>query len=277
MIIGWFSCGITSAVACKMALELYEDVELFYIETGSAHEDNKRFISDCENWYGKKINIIKNSKGYENVIDVIYKIRYVNGVGGASCTLKLKKEVRYDLEKKYTKDLFNNIEYYGQVWGFEFERKQVNRAIRFMEQYPETKPLFPLIEKGITKNNCAAMIINAGIELPVMYKLGYPNNNCIGCVKGGKGYWNKIRIDFPEQFEEMIKAERYAGHSCINGTFLDELNPNDGRESKIILPNCSTICDVEFADLPDKSLDEIMKGYLSIYDFAKIKERGQKF
>ena len=26
MIIAWFSCGVTSAVACKIALSLYEDV-----------------------------------------------------------------------------------------------------------------------------------------------------------------------------------------------------------------------------------------------------------
>ena len=36
---------------------------------------------------------------------------------------------------------------------------------------------------------------------PLMYDLGYPNNNCIGCVKGGMGYWNHIRKDFPEVFE----------------------------------------------------------------------------
>lgn len=35
MIIAWFSCGVTSAVACKIALSLYEDVQLYYIETGS--------------------------------------------------------------------------------------------------------------------------------------------------------------------------------------------------------------------------------------------------
>ena len=40
MIIAWFSCGVTSAVACKIALSLYEDVQLYYIETGSGHPDN---------------------------------------------------------------------------------------------------------------------------------------------------------------------------------------------------------------------------------------------
>jgi len=44
IVIGWFSCGITSSVACKIAIELYNNVELFYIETGSAHPDNERFI-----------------------------------------------------------------------------------------------------------------------------------------------------------------------------------------------------------------------------------------
>lgn len=52
MIIAWFSCGVTSAVACKIALSLYEDVQLYYIETGSGHPDNHRFIIDCEKWYG---------------------------------------------------------------------------------------------------------------------------------------------------------------------------------------------------------------------------------
>ena len=45
------------------------------------------------------------------------------------------------------------------------------------------------------------MLQNAGIELPEMYKLGYQHNNCIGCVKSsGAGYWNKIKIDFPERY-----------------------------------------------------------------------------
>ena len=60
-----------------------------------------------------------------------------------------------------------------------------------------------------------------------MYRLGYQNNNCIGCVKGGKGYWNKIREDFPETFWEMSKAERFVGHSCIKNCFLDELRSEE--------------------------------------------------
>jgi hypothetical protein len=57
MYLGWFSCGVTSAVACKLAIDMYgsENVDLWYIETGAAHTDNDRFIKECEKWYGKEI------------------------------------------------------------------------------------------------------------------------------------------------------------------------------------------------------------------------------
>ena len=30
-IVAWWSAGVTSAVACKMALEMYDNVKLYYI------------------------------------------------------------------------------------------------------------------------------------------------------------------------------------------------------------------------------------------------------
>ena len=64
----------------------------------------------------------------------------------------------------------------------------------------------------------------------------------------------------------MSGLEREIGHSCINGTFLDELDPSVGKSQEEVIPNCGIICDVEFADVPDASLDAIMKGETSIYD-----------
>ena len=137
MIIAWFSCGVTSAVACKIALSLYENVRLYYIETGSCHPDNARFLSDCEKWYGQPIHTIRSDK-YTCVSDVLRKKRYINGSTGAACTFELKKQVRYKLEKELGS-------WDGQVWGFDYDPKEINRAIRLKQQYPDTKPLFPLI------------------------------------------------------------------------------------------------------------------------------------
>jgi len=174
-------------VACKIALELYQNVELYYIDIDTAHEDNTRFKEDCERWYGCEIKTLK-SKDFNNQFEVIKKTGAVNTPNGAPCTLHLKKNVRFDFEKLNELSLFNTRTIINQVWGYEYEPKEINRAIRHLQQYSATKPLFPLIEKGLTKEMCAGLLLKNGIELPEMYKLGYSNNNCIGCVKGGKGY-----------------------------------------------------------------------------------------
>lgn len=276
-ILGWFSCGITSAVACKLAIDKSERVEVYYMDIDTAHPDNERFISDCEKWFGKKINRIRSTE-YKDQFDVIEKTGYVNGANGARCTLELKKEVRFYLEERLKPDLFeqDRPQYSNQVHGFEWDVSQITRAIDYAIEYPYTNPLFPLIEEKLTKENCAQMLLDVGIKLPVMYELGYNNNNCIGCVKGGKGYWNKIRIDFPETFNRMAISERKAGHSCIKDTFLDELNPEDGRTPKPIVPNCSVVCEDILAPGVNLSLaKKVYHGQISIYDTFRTMSKGQ--
>ena len=53
------------------------------------------------------------------------------------------------------------------------------------------------------------MIIKAGITPPAIYALGYPNANCIGCVKAASPtYWNLVRKTHPEVFEERAEDEQ---------------------------------------------------------------------
>ena len=116
MIIGWFSCGVTSAVACKLAIEEYgkENVRLFYIEIDSAHEDNERFIADCEKWLDIKVER-RRCKKYKDQFEVVEIAKYVNFPTGAMCTKVLKKDVRKAIEKEF--------EYEGQIFGFEYDKK----------------------------------------------------------------------------------------------------------------------------------------------------------
>ena len=238
MVISWFSCGVTSAVATKIILSKYDDVRIMYIETGQEHPDNKRFIQDCETWFSHNIEVFRNQK-YSSVFDVIGKTHYINGVAGARCTLELKKKVRWGIEDEIKV-------WQAQVFGF--DAGETKRAQRFTEQYPAAKPIFPLIDNGLSKSDCLAIISRAGIELPIMYKLGFHNNNCIGCVKGGRGYWALIREKFPKYYNKMARIEREIGHSCIRDCFLDEL-PKDARKLPPIVPSCSLFCDPDFLDI----------------------------
>ena len=233
--IGWFSAGVTSAVAIKLAQEVF-DLQLYYFETGSHHPDNLRFIRDCEKWYGQKIHVLQSHK-YNSVDDLIVKRRYLNGPAGALCTTELKKMIRQDIEKL--------IRFDAQVFGFDYCKKEINRSERFTKEYPTAKGVYPLIEVKMSKQDCMAYLVKNGIELPAMYHLGYHNNNCIGCVKGGMGYWNKTRIDFPEVFNQMAKRERELNHSCIRNVFLDELDPSAGRHDVSLVESCGVFCEPE--------------------------------
>lgn len=235
--IGWFSGGVTSAVAIKKALESGKKMQIFYFETGAHHSDHVRFKADCEKWFGQEIIIARNKK-YADLWDVLSKHKHMNGPYGADCTRILKKEVRQIIEKV--------IDFDFQVFGFEFTPREIKRSERFLEQYPEAKAIFPLIETKITKKKALELLVSEGIEIPAAYKLGLNNSNCLPCVKGGAGYFNHIRKIMPEAFDRMAKLERINGRYLLKGgKFLDELDPEAGRHEPLELPECGVVCQIE--------------------------------
>lgn len=225
----WLSAGVSSFVAGYLAKDVDEYI---YIDIENQHPDSMRFIKDCESVFNKPVQILKSP--YGSVDNVIRQFRFINSAYGAKCTEVLKKRVRKEWEYGH-KDF--DITY---VWGFDFSEK--HRADRLLESMPEFGHEFPLIEKMLSKSDAHGILNNLGIKRPLMYDLGYSNNNCIGCVKGGMGYWNKIRVDFPDVFEKRAKLEREIGHSCIKGVYLDELEPDRGRMEDEIMPDCSIMC-----------------------------------
>jgi len=237
MKIAWFSCGVTSAVMCKKLVQANEhEFEIIYEDTGSEHESNKKFLEDCQAWIGRPIKTIK-SMFYRDHWDVIKRDRYVNGPAGAACTKRLKRQVRSQYE--YALGL-KGIKLEGHFYGFSAEESK--RAKRHIKSNPGSA--FPLIELGIGKEECFSIIKDAGIQLPAMYQLGYGHNNCIGCVKGGMGYWNMIRKDFPWAFERMMSLENELGRHCIKGKFLRDLKGTEiGGEAISCGPDCKAYQD----------------------------------
>lgn len=233
----WISAGVSSFIAGWLVRDTVD--EFIYIDIADQHPDSLRFIKDCEKELGKPIQIIRSSQ-YSCVGDVCRAFRFVNSAHGAKCTEVLKKRVRKKWEQEH-KDY--DLTY---VWGF--DEKETRRADRLLETMSEVHHEFPLIDKGISKQDAHGILAKLGIMRPLMYDLGYSNNNCIGCVKGGAGYWNKIRVDFPEVFADRAKMEREIGHSILhdkNGMkFLDELDPKAGRMEKEIMQDCSIACEL---------------------------------
>lgn len=236
-IVPWFSCGNPSAVAAKLTLTKYaasQHVDVVHIDTGSEHPDNERFLRDCEKWFGVPIRTLRSPE-FEDTWAVWEKRRFLAGPKGAPCTTELKKAVRWAYERP------DDI----HVFGYTADKADAARFDRLKQENPDLRVAAPLILLGLTKADCHVMVQAAGIELPVMYRLGYRNNNCIGCVKGGAGYWNKIRHDFPEVFDRMARLERELGAKLIKlsegRVSLDELRPDVGRYEEEDI-SCSHVC-----------------------------------
>lgn len=237
----WFSCGAASAIATKIALNTYNNCVIVYQDTGSEHPDNKRFLKDCEEYFGQEIEIIK-SKKYKDIWEVFKKTRWLVGVNGARCTSELKRKVAEDYLNHYED---------REILGYTIE--ETTRTERFRNNNPERFIECPLIDRGYSKEDCFLALAKADIVLPKMYQLGFSNNNCIGCVKGQQGYWNHIRKHFPDVFERMSKVERKLdaaiNKTYVNGkrirTFLDELPEDAGNISKEPSIGCGLFCDTE--------------------------------
>jgi 3'-phosphoadenosine 5'-phosphosulfate sulfotransferase (PAPS reductase)/FAD synthetase len=241
----WFSCGAASACAAALAVEHGENVHVVYCDTlAEEHPDNARFLTDVEAWIGRPIEIIRSEK-YSSISDVFEKTRYMAGIGGARCTVEMKKVPRFAYQKP--DDL--------HVFGLTFDEQK--RIERFEGNNPELRLWWVLKEWGLAKDDCYTMLENAGIALPVMYSLGFENNNCIGCVKATSAkYWARVRRYFPAIF--VLRAEqsrrlgvrlcRYHGKRI----FLDELPADVTDQTPEENIECGPICLSE--SMPQKGL-----------------------
>lgn len=234
--IAWFSSGAASAVMTKLALNEIDDLTIVQCSLGdSEDEDNKRFTKDCEEWFGRKITEI-SSKEFRSIDDVFEKRKYHSGIAGAPCTSEMKVAPRLDFQ--LPTDL--------HLWGYTADADDVRRFERMKSEYPKMNQRAPLIEKGITKEGCFAILQSVGIKRPRVYELGFPNGNCIGCVKAtSPNYWALVRHHFPDVFARRAEQSRRFGSRLtrINDEriFIDEI-PEDWPMTSPIIPRCDFLC-----------------------------------
>lgn len=201
-IIAWFSCGIPSAVSAKVCLEEFGANRVTVANCDSKpseHPDNYRFFKQVEAWLGVPILELRSNE-YETVDAVFEKTRYMSGLRGARCTTELKKIPRLKFAMP------DDIHVFGYTSG---EKK---RAREFEARNPDMVLRWMLIEKKLSRGACFRMMRAAGIREPMMYELGFDNNNCPGCVKAqSPWYWMMIRIHFPEVFANRCRQSREIG------------------------------------------------------------------
>jgi hypothetical protein len=163
------------------------------------HEDNRRFLTDCAKWFGHPICVLQDTKYGASTHEVWERKRFIAGMHIALCSIELKRSVLSTVNRP------------GDINVLGYTKEEASRLDRLEERFPTEQFFCPLIERGLSKDDCLAIIKRAGIELPVLYRMGYRNANCIGCPKGGQNYWQKIRNDFPEQFIQIKAIQENIG------------------------------------------------------------------
>lgn len=238
----WFSAGAASAVATKLVLREHPEAVVAYCATNSEHPDSERFIADCVRWFNRPIERLASDE-YADTWDVWDKRKYMAGNNGAPCTVELKVAPR--LAWQMPSDI--------HVFGYTADAPDVERAERLRKNYFELTIQTPLIDRGLTKEACLAIVEDAGIELPAMYKLGFRNNNCVPCVKAtSPNYWALVRKCFPDVFERAaIKSRALGARLCrINNErkFIDEI-PADWPTNDPLQPSCDFLCHLAEQDI----------------------------
>jgi len=201
-VVGWWSGGVTSAVTCKLIIDIYglDNCQFLFMDTRNEHEDTYRFFIDCQKWYGKPIEMITAlGKRFNNIEEIWTHYETLNTATGAICSSTLKRDLRLQWEKEN--------EFLFQAFGFDMD--EAKRAKSMSMNHKQAKPIFPLMLYGYKKKDCIEILESAGIKIPVAYNLGFNNNNCLktGCIQGGIGYWQKMKRDFPVKFNNMAQIE----------------------------------------------------------------------
>lgn len=255
-LVSYFSAGIPSAVATKLALtanqwpEGCDELVIYNFEIKEEHPDNARFIRECEEWFGHPIITVGNDEYGMSADEVFRKTRFLVGPTGARCTAELKKAMRWQVGRP------------DDVIVMGYTRGEERRIERLQQSEPLLQMWNILIERDLFREDVMAAFRSSGIEPPAMYRMGYRNNNCIGCVKGGAGYWNKIRRDFPERFAEMARIERELerqickrewvdedGKRQLERIYLDEMPPDLGRYEDEREFQCGIFCQMAEMDM----------------------------
>lgn len=245
-----FSCGAASAVATKLTIHENPDAQILIVNAFivEEHPDNRRFLRDCEGWFGIPVTVLQDTKYHASTDEVWARKRYIKGPRGAPCSATLKR------------DLLSSISHPGDISIIGFTAEEEDRFDDLCTRFHNETFRAPLIEKHLTKSDCLALLQDARIPLPTMYLLGYTNANCIGCPKGGQNYWQAIREDFPKRFaavrtiQESIGAGAYflrfrSGPRKGQRMSLADLPPGRGNMDTEPSFSCSFHCELTSNEL----------------------------
>lgn len=198
------SGGKASAWCADWALKQYpkEEVILYFNDTKWEHPDLYRFMDELSKYFDHPITYDSDGRNPEQLF---YDHHALANNRMPFCSHELKA-MRL---QKYCKD--------GDILVFGIGADELHRANRLVGVYQivaaKTGKLcqlrYPLISENTTKQQIDDFLNDAGIQEPLLYRLGFLHNNCSGgCVRAGKKHWKMLYEKLPEVYVERERVER---------------------------------------------------------------------
>jgi 3'-phosphoadenosine 5'-phosphosulfate sulfotransferase (PAPS reductase)/FAD synthetase len=210
-----FSGGAGSWAAAKRVAERYgtDSMVLLFADVKDEHPDLYRFIDEAAANVGVPLTVISDGRTPRQVMS---DERLIGNSRMDPCSKILKREL-LDRWCRAHCDPDETARYIGIDWT-EFDRLET-----FRNRVHPWKAYAPLCEKPyISKQDALMWLRKERIELPLLYRQGFPHNNCGGaCIKAGKGQWAMLLKHDPDRYrawEEWEETERarLGDHSILN-------------------------------------------------------------
>jgi len=196
------SGGKASAIATERAIQKYgiNNVELWFADTLWEDDDLHRFLNDLEKRWGKKR--IRHTEG-RKPLEVAEDQNIIPNSRIAPCSRELKI-------KPFIKFLTSFPKPVTVLLGMDYT--EMHRMAAPKANYEKIEGVYvdyPLMWKPYEFKPYEEIIkYEWGIEIPRLYNMGFPHNNCGGrCIRQGIKEWQRLRVHFPERFEDVKNWE----------------------------------------------------------------------
>jgi 3'-phosphoadenosine 5'-phosphosulfate sulfotransferase (PAPS reductase)/FAD synthetase len=207
-----FSMGVSSAyIACRWQDEGKNPICVFS-DTGQEDIDTYRFGWEVAGKWG--LDVVEANAGI-SLFDWFEKQKMIPARQLAACSIALKILP----SQKYYKSQPDGAIAYG------YDLKEQERADRTERTWKldGKKPVFPMIEKGISKEEAMGYFIKHNVKLPRVYE-HFSHANCMPCKNWRVNDWQACRVYFPDVFIKSMEFENRTGLKFLqDGPYLRDL------------------------------------------------------
>ena len=197
-----YSGGVGSWGSALRAVERFgrDNVTLLFADVLMEDEDLYRFLGETEADIGIEITRLSDGR---NPWQVFRDVKFVGNTRIDPCSKILKR----DLLRQWIDDHCDPAETLV-VLGIDWtEDHRLHRAAPRWEPFTLWAPLCD--EPYIDKVDLVEELKARGVQIPRLYTMGFPHNNCGGfCVKAGQAQFKKLLDEMPERYKFHEQQEQ---------------------------------------------------------------------